>query len=63
VRGACCPYPKFNKKLTRKYNHAGVAEQFPDPEVRKSVEVDLELITPLNETLRKLEWNIEKSAR
>jgi|WetSurMetagenome_2_1015567.scaffolds.fasta_scaffold182860_1 transposase len=55
--------PGFNKKLTRKYNHDGVAEQFPDPEVRKSVEVDLELITSLNETLRKLEWHIEKSAR
>jgi len=26
--------PAFNKKLSRKYNHAGVAEQFENPEVR-----------------------------
>jgi transposase len=55
--------PAFNKKLTRKYNHEGVAEQFQDLEVRKSVEVDLEMITALNETLKKLEWHIEKTAR
>ena len=33
--------PAFRKKLSRKYNHDGVAERFEDPEVRKSVEVDL----------------------
>jgi len=53
----------FNKKLTRKHNHTGVAELFPDPEVRKSVEVNLDMIDSFNEILKKLEWHIEKVAR
>jgi len=55
--------PAFKKKLSRKYNHDGVAERFEDPAVRKSVEVDLEVIVALNQTLKKLEWYIEKTAR
>jgi transposase len=55
--------PGFNKKLSRKYNHEGVAERFEDPQVRKSVEVDLEMINSLNQVLKKLEWHIEKTAR
>jgi len=41
----------------------GVAERFPDPQVKKSVEADLEMITALNITLKKLESHIEKTAR
>ena len=55
--------PALKKKLSRKYNHAGVAERFKDPSVRKSVEVDLEIIESLNQILKKLEWFIEKTAR
>jgi len=55
--------PPFAKKLSRKYNHAGVAERFEDLEVRKSVEVDLAMIDSMNEILKKLEWHIEKTAR
>ncbi len=55
--------PAFKKKLTRKYNHEGVPERFEDPEVRKSVEVDLAMIDSLNQILRQLEWHIEKTAR
>ena len=55
--------PAFKKKLSRKYNHDGVAERFEDPAVRKSVEVDMEVIVALNQTLKKLEWYIEKTAR
>lgn len=55
--------PAFVKKLSRKYNREGVAERFQDPEVRKSVEVDLAMIDSLNEILKKLEWHIEKTAR
>jgi transposase len=55
--------PAFRKKLSRKYNHDGVVERFEDPQVRKSVEVDLTMINSLNETLKKLEWHIEKTAR
>lgn len=39
--------PAFTKKLSRKYNHDGVTEHFADPEVRKSLEVDLTLIEAL----------------
>ena len=54
--------PAFGKKLSRKYNHEGVVERFEDPQVQKSVEVDLAVINSLNETLKKLEWHIEKTA-
>lgn len=54
--------PGFTKRLARKYNHAGVAEQFENPEVRKSVEVDLAVIASLNQILNQLEWHIEKTA-
>jgi len=55
--------PGFNKKISRKYNHDGVVERFDDPEVQKSVEVDLAIINALNEILKKVEWHIEKTAR
>jgi transposase len=55
--------PEFAKKISRKYNREGVAERFEDPVVRKSVEVDLAVIDALNQTLRQLEWYIEKTAR
>ncbi len=54
--------PAFKKKLSRKYNHDGVAERFIEPQVRKSVEVDLELIAAMNQLLNKLEYHIEKTA-
>ncbi|MBN1931195.1 MAG: IS110 family transposase [Desulfobacterales bacterium] len=55
--------PVFRKKLSRKYNHEGVVERFEDPEVRKTIEVDLAMINSLNQILTKLEWHIEKIAR
>jgi transposase len=53
----------FNKKLSRKYNHDGVAERFEDPEVQKSIEVDLAAINAFNHILKPLEWHIEKTAK
>jgi transposase len=55
--------PAFKKKLTRKFNHDGVAERFEDPQVRKSIEVDLAIIESLNQILKQLGWHIEKTAR
>jgi transposase len=55
--------PAFRKKLSRKYNHQGVAERFDDPAVQKSVETDLAMIQSLNQILAGLEWHIEKTAR
>lgn len=54
---------QLRKRLTRRHNHEGVAERFEDPEVRKSVEVNLEIVSAMEEILRKLEWYIEKVAR
>lgn len=56
-------FQEFKKKLTRKYNRDGVSERFEDPEVRKRIEVDLEGINALKESLKKLNWHIEKTAR
>jgi hypothetical protein len=36
--------PQFEKKIALKANREGVAERFPDPSVRKSIEVDLKLL-------------------
>jgi transposase len=55
--------PQLGKRLTRRHNHEGVAERFEDPEVRKSVEVNLEIVSAMEQILRKLEWYIEKVAR
>ena len=40
-----------------------MAERFEDPQVRKSVEVDLAVIQSLNQILKPLEWHIEKTAK
>jgi transposase len=55
--------PQLRKRLTRRHNHEGVAERFEDPEVRKSVEVNLEIVSAMEQILRKLEWYIETVAR
>jgi transposase len=54
--------PAFNKNLTRKYNHDGVAERFDDPSVRAAVEADLAMVEAFNKLLKPLEWQIEKIA-
>ncbi len=54
---------EFNKRISRRFNHKGVAELFDDPSVRKSVEVDLTIIEAMDKTLRELEWFIEKTAK
>ena len=47
--------PAFSKKLSRRYNHDGVAQRFKDPHVRKSIQVDLAMIDSLNQILKPLE--------
>ena len=54
--------PPFNKNLTRKFNHEGVAERFEDPSVRAAVQADLTMIEAFNALIRPLEWQIEKTA-
>ena len=55
--------PAFKKNISRKYNHQGVADRFEDPAVKASVDADLTMIASFNTLIKKLEWQIEKSAR
>jgi transposase len=55
--------PPLNKKIAYKANRADVARHFPDPEVRKSVEVDLALIDHYDELLRDLELHLARAAK
>jgi transposase len=54
--------PSFNKNISRKFNHEGVAERFDDPSVRAAVQADLTMIEAFNRLIRPLEWQIEKTA-
>jgi transposase len=55
--------PPITKKLTYAANRQGVAEQFPDPSARLSVEADLQLIDHFDEQLRQLELQLSRSAK
>ena len=55
--------PVFGRKLTYHTNRAGVAEHFPDPSVRKSVEVDLTLIDQYDALVHDLELTIVREAK
>jgi transposase len=55
--------PPLAKKLTFAANRAGVAEQFADESVRRSVECDLELIDHLDQQLRRLELYLVQHAK
>ena len=50
-----CNLPQFGRKISNKIHREGVAEQFVDPAVRMSIEVDLALI----EHYDRLVWNLE----
>jgi len=52
----------FAKNISYKQNRSGVLEQFTDPDVRMSMEADLELITQLEKQRSKLELYITKNA-
>jgi transposase len=55
--------PAFKKNISRKYNHEGVADRFEDPATKASVDADLTMIEAFNTLIKKLEWQIEKTAR
>jgi transposase len=50
-----CNLPEFGKKITYKIHRQSVADHFTDPNVRMSIEADLELIDHLD----RLKWNLE----
>lgn len=55
--------PPLKKRIAYKANREEVAAHFPDPEVRKSIEVDLALINHYDELLRDLELHLVRTAK
>jgi transposase len=55
--------PQFGKKIAHKNNREGVAEQFTDLSVRKSIEMDLSLIDHYDKLLSEVELYITRTAR
>ena len=53
----------FESNISYKRNRTGVAEQFIDPDVRVSMEADLELIAHLDELKNRLELHIVRNAK
>jgi transposase len=58
-----CNLPEFGKKIAYKINREGVAEQFVDPSIRRSIELDLDLIGHYDRLLGTLETDILRAAR
>ena len=55
--------PEIGKKLANKANREGVAEHFPDPSVRKTIEVDVSLIDHYDQLLGEVELYLTRSAK
>jgi len=55
--------PAFEKRLAYPGNRDGVVEHFPDPSVRKSVEVDVALIDQYDTLITDLELTIVREAK
>ena len=55
--------PRFKKNICYKGNREGIAEQFSDECVQKSIEVNLTLIDHYDSILSKLEYYIDKKAK
>jgi len=55
--------PEFGKKIARKMHREGIAAAFPDIQVQRSVEIDIELIDHLDRILEELQSEILRTAR
>ena len=55
--------PKLGVDLACESNRQGIAELFPDPEVRKMINIDIAMIDAYDDVIKILEPEIEKSAR
>jgi transposase len=53
----------FGKRLANKANRAAVAEHFPDPRVRKAIEVDVSLLDHYDQLLGEVELYLTRSAK
>jgi len=58
-----CNLPEPTRKILYKANREGIAEKFTDPSVRKSVEVDFELVAHYDQLIRNLELFLVRSAK
>jgi transposase len=55
--------PEIGKKLAYKANREGVEDPFPDPRVRKTIEVDVSLIDHYDQVLREVELSLTRTAK
>jgi hypothetical protein len=55
--------PEIGKKLAYKANRDGVEEHFPDPRVRKTIEVEVSLIDHYDKLLGEVELSITRTAK
>jgi transposase len=55
--------PEFGRRLAYPANRAGVGEHFPDPNVRKSIEVDLALLAQYDGLIADLETTLVRDAK
>jgi transposase len=55
--------PEIGKRLAYKANRDDVADHFPDPSVRKTIEVDVSLINHYDELLGEVELYITRTAK
>jgi transposase len=55
--------PEFGKKLAYKANREGVEEHFPEPSVRKTIEMDVALIDHYDKLLGEVELYITRTAK
>src|SRR5438093_4784634 len=55
--------PEIGKKIAYKANREGVEEHFPDPSVRKTIEVDVSLIDHYDKLLGEVELYIIRTAK
>ena len=58
-----CNLPEPTRKILYKANREGIAGQFTDPGVRKSIEVDFELVAHYDQLIRDLELFLVRSAK
>jgi transposase len=55
--------PEFGRRLAYPGNRDGVREHFPDPSVRKSIDVDLRLVAQYDTLINDLELTIVRTAK
>src|SRR5512134_1507593 len=58
-----CNLPEFGGRINYRANRAGVAERFQDPCVRKSIEVDLDLIAHYDKLIQDLDLHIIRTVK